>query len=197
MASPVTDASISSDRVWEPVHGMNVSVSLASPASVLVTYSLPVGADKPHLPGGDFLNTPGLPSSGLGDFLGSRLVVNGQAYRQSGSHVSPLSSLERTARQLRGMLTLHLPAGEHTVIVQWKRWGNWVRSWYSRPSLSDGFAQGRAVTVGAIYLTLQLSSPLSQAVAARDDEWQDIRGVSVAFSYDPDDPLEPKVAGKS
>lgn len=46
-------------------------------------------------------------------------------------------------------------------MVQWKKWGEWVRQWYSRPSLADGFAQGRAVTVGAVYLTLNLASPLS------------------------------------
>ena len=42
------------------------------------------------------------------DFLAGRLKVDAIPYRQSGSHVSPLSSLESSSRQLSGSLIIEL-----------------------------------------------------------------------------------------
>jgi hypothetical protein len=129
--SPLNSTSISISGTWMDMPDMVVTCMLATQTPVVLSYGVSVLADKPLHPGGDFLND-NQEASGLGDFLGARLTVDGVPYRQSGSHVSPLASLERSARQLRGHLVLSLPAGNHTVRVQWKKWGTFVRSWYSK-----------------------------------------------------------------
>jgi len=94
-------------------------------------------------------------------------------------------------------MTLSLGAGSHSVFVQWKRWGSWVRQWTSNPSALDGFAAGRTLTASAEYLTLQLASPLSQGVLQQSDTWVDVPGMALAVSYDPNAPSEPIIVGKS
>jgi hypothetical protein len=110
---------------------MALTIALADTTSVVVSYGVSVLAVKPVHPGGDFINDNQV-NSGLGDFLGARLKVNGIPYRQSGSHVSPLGSLERAAQQLRGHLVLSLPQGNHTLVLQWRKWGHFVRVWSCR-----------------------------------------------------------------
>jgi hypothetical protein len=133
--APLNSTSISTAGVWVDMPDMSLSCTLARQTSLVLSYGVSVIAEKPLHPGGDFLND-NQEASGLGDFLGARLTVDGVPYRQSGSHVSPLASLERSARQLRGHLVLNMPAGNHTVRLQWKKWGTFVRSWSSKYALA-------------------------------------------------------------
>ncbi len=180
---------ISSAGAWVDID-LSLHFLLANNATpTVITYVVSVMADKPHLPGGDFLTDAtfvtsnqeqtGLGTNGLGDFLGARVVVDGVPYRQSGSHVNPLASLERSARQLRGHLVVQLPAGNHTVKLQWRKWGSYVRAWQSRPDSEDGFVAGRELSVSAEHDTVVFKEPLTLARIATVGAWETVRDMSV------------------
>ena len=109
-------------------------------------------------------------------------VVDGVPYRQSGSHVNPLASLERSARQLRGHLVVTLPAGNHTVKLQWRKWGTYVRAWQSRPDAEDGFVAGRELSVSAEHDRVAFKEPLTLARLATEGVWETVRDMSVTVT---------------
>ena len=41
---------------------------------------------------------------------------------------------------------LELQPGKHSIAVQWRKWGNTVRSWRSNPALLDGYASARFIS---------------------------------------------------
>ena len=47
---------------------------------------------------------------------------------------------------------MKVPAGSHTVKLQWRRYGPTVPLWWSHPNFLDGFVSGRILTVtGEMY----------------------------------------------
>lgn len=145
------------------------------------SYTIAVTAQKPNHPGGDFLNDNS-DLSGLGDFVGARIVIDGVPYRQSGSHASPAGATERSTAVLRGMLVHAVSGGNHTVKVQWRRWGSFVRAWSSNPTFDDGFASGRSLTVTADHRGVWFTQPVTSARISKRDEWQSVRDTAVTFT---------------
>ena len=96
------------------------------------------------------------------DFLAGRLKVDAIPYRQSGSHVSPLSSLESSSRQLSGSLIIELGKGNHTVHLQWRKWGHVVTKWTTSVDQHgyDGLANSRSITVTSRQKYLWYVQPL-------------------------------------
>lgn len=180
-ATPSTVAKLLHPNAWVMVPGLNLTLSLPNEDTVVISYTLSVTADKPHHPGGDFLNDA-QPNSGLADFVGARLVVDGIPYRQSGSHTSPLGRFEVSASQLRGQLVAELGSGAHQVQVQWRKWGAFVRSWASNPHAHDGFASGRTLVVSGDHRAVWYTQPLSPARLAVNNQWQDVPDSSVSFT---------------
>ncbi|NER86374.1 MAG: hypothetical protein F6K64_04710 [Moorea sp. SIO3A2] len=136
-AQPLTDTSLTSTEGWEDVLETSVTFTLDRTAMIFCTYSINVQPD-------------GNPVS---DLLATRLVVDDQGYRQSGSHFQPLTSGDSNVN-LNGNLVLPLQTGSHTVKLQWKKYGNNVASWNSHPSWIDGFGGGRTLVVMAFYLPI-------------------------------------------
>jgi hypothetical protein len=48
---------------------------------------------------------------------------------------------------LTGSMVLELPAGVHTVALQWQKTGSGVMSWWSQPQFLDGFVTSRSLVV--------------------------------------------------
>ena len=132
--APTTTAAIADEGTWLDVEDTTLEFTLMESTTVSIAYTLLAQADKAYHPGGDFLNQGGSDESGLGDFLGTRLVVDGVPYRQSGSHLSPMTSFEMSTGELTGVAYLDLRPGNHTATLQWKKWGTFVRSWSSVPN---------------------------------------------------------------
>ena len=123
---PSSSTTIDKVGKWYDVADTRVNFSLQRTGLVVIHYNLVARASKPQHPGGDFLNGGGNRMSSNSDFLAGRLKVDAIPYRQSGSHVSPLSSLESSSRQLSGSLIIELGKGNHTVHLQWRKWGHVV-----------------------------------------------------------------------
>ena len=54
-----------------------------------------------------------------------------------------------------------------------------MTSWSSRPSIADGFAGGRAVTVTAGHQYLWKATPQTLARVGEEGSWRDVPGMSV------------------
>ncbi len=132
-AQPLNDDTVTS-TTWQDVFQTSVPFTLDRSALLFCTYSINVQPAR----------NPGT------DYVATRLVVDNEGYRQSGSHFQPLTDGDSNMN-LNGNLVLPLTAGSHTVKLQWKKVGNNVASWQSRPSWSDGFIGGRTVVVMAFY----------------------------------------------
>ena len=80
------------------------------------------------------------------DSISARLTVDGVPYRESGAAFS-LTSTSFASGVLERDFMLELQAGKHSVVVQWRKWGDTVRSWRSNPALLDGYASARFLAV--------------------------------------------------
>ena len=139
---------LTTEGVWLDVDNTAVTFLLDNEAVIMVSYSLAAMSSKAFHAGGDFLNDNQV-QSGARDFIGCRLTVDGVPYRQSGSHISPAGSLESSIGTLEGYLVTELGPGTHTIALQWRKWGSYVRSWSNRPNFEDGQVSGRSITVTA------------------------------------------------
>jgi hypothetical protein len=145
---PQQTAVLTTEGTWQDVQHTAVDFSLDNEAVVMISYSLVALSSKNFHAGGDFIND-NQKNSGSKDFVGCRLTVDGVPYRQSGSHISPAGSLESSTGMLDGYLLTELGPGNHTIAMQWRKWGSYVRSWSNRPNFGDGHISGRSITVTA------------------------------------------------
>ena len=60
------------------------------------------------------------------DYLSTRIVLDGQAYRES-STVSSSATTTYGCATLTGEVTLNVPAGNHVVQLEWKRHGEYFK----------------------------------------------------------------------
>ena len=60
------------------------------------------------------------------DYLSTRIVLDGQAYRES-STVSSSATTTYGCATLTGEVTLNVPAGNHVVQLEWKRHGEYLK----------------------------------------------------------------------
>ena len=184
-AAPLDEAAISIAGNWENVSGLTVHVELSAETTVMCSYSIQATASGMADPGGSFLTHTA--QNGLAvDVLGARLTVDGVPYRASGSHVSPLAALERSARQLRGYIFLRLSAGKHNAAVQWKKWGTRVASWRNAPGHLDGYASGRSLSCVAHFDEAAFVQPLAPTRITTSGSWQNIPGLQLQFPVEKD-----------
>ena len=183
-SQPTTRALLTTVGVWEDVAGAEVTFPLAAPSTVAVTFTVAVVADKAAEPGGDFLHA----ARNLVDFVAARLVVDGVPYRQSGAHAVPSGQrVEQTTGELHGTLFTSLGAGNHTVALQWRKWGRRVRSWSNNPTLLGGFTSGRSVVVTAHHKYLWYAQPQSIARVSAAlppaplAPWSTVSGMQLTF----------------
>ena len=116
------------------------------------------------------------------DFVGARLVVDGVAFRQSGSHMAAFSSFESSAGELIGNLILFLEEGSHAVKLQWKKWGKFVRSWACQPNLLDGFSGGRSLVATGYFKNIEFKQPTTGDRIIVAGAWKNIKGMALSFS---------------
>jgi hypothetical protein len=185
-AHPLSDATLLTEGTWEPVKDTNVTVLLDNEAEVLVSYFLSVTAVRrasSKVSGNDIFSS-GLSLSGAGqrNFLQVRLVINGLPYRQSSAHSSPGLSTEVNADTLTGHTAINLGPGAHDVQLQWKKTGQSVTSWTSRPSLADGFSGGRSIVVTARHQYIWHSHANSIARIEAEGGWLEVPDTSLDFT---------------
>jgi hypothetical protein len=100
---PSTTATIEKVGKWYDVLDTNIAFTLHRTGLVVINYNVIARATKQQHPGGDFINGPGQYMSSNGDFLASRLKIDDIPYRQSGSHISPLSFRKFIKATCRGV----------------------------------------------------------------------------------------------
>ena len=130
--APTSAVTIPANTDWTDIADTSLTFSLDARANVFLTYSINVQ-----------------PNGNAGaDGVLTRLVVDGEPYRSSGSHFEPYSSGNPNVN-LNGNLVLDLEPGQHTVTLQWRSLGNAV-SWSNNPTWADGIA-ARTITALAFY----------------------------------------------
>jgi hypothetical protein len=131
-AQPLTDVLISTSDTWQDVANTSVTFTLDRDATVFFTYSINV---QPN-------GNPG------GDWLGTRLMIDGTPQRESGSHFQPFTPADANTN-LHGNVVRNLTKSTHTAVLQWLKGGATVGSWSSNPSWGD--IGGRTLIVMAFY----------------------------------------------
>jgi hypothetical protein len=127
-----TAVSINS-TVWTDVPGMSITFNVTKPVLIYTLYSINVQPNSS--PGNDYVLT--------------RLVIDGTAYASTASHFQPYCNGDCNVN-LNGQKILSLPAGSHTVKLQWRVW-NGTLTWSNDPNWCDGYCGGRSLTVLAFY----------------------------------------------
>lgn len=181
--SPRIRASIHTTGKWINLPGNTLHFHVKQESHVVVKYQMVVLSNQLHHAGGDFINSGQATSTVVSDFLGARLLLDGMPYRQSGSHAAPVGALEVSNRQLSGYIITRLGAGNHSVSLQWRKWGNKVSSWTVSPILFDGYETGRSLTVSSQHKFLWYRQPLSIArTVVSSNKWHLIRDMNIKFA---------------
>ena len=128
--------SISSEGDWLDLKKANLNFELDEIAEMRFIYSIMV---RPHGLGPR-------KSFGLRNDLYTRLVIDGTPFYESESW-SLAHNSSVTSSLLKNDLTLDIMPGHHTVKVQWRKWGKYVKSWSCEPSLLDGYASSTFLAV--------------------------------------------------
>ncbi len=115
-AQPIDNCITLSSTSWTDIPGLSLTINLDRQAVLFFTYSINV---QPN----------GNPGS---NWLGTRIVVDGTPYYQSGSHFQPFCSGDCNI-DVSGNLVLTLSSGTHTATVQYLvtgfTWSNCVTGW--------------------------------------------------------------------
>lgn len=146
---------------------------MSGKTKIVISYNLPVTYNKKYAPGTDFLPNEG---TGSTDFLSARLVIDGKPFRHSGSHVSASASLGINTLELDGHIAVILTSGNHTVQLQWKKQGTYVRVWVSDVSFGGGPSAVRSVVARVASKRIWYTHPLDPIVLQQNDVWTDVVG---------------------
>ena len=192
--SPQSTANINATDRWLDVDDMILNVNISDISTTMVlTYSIVVRAEIPRNENDGDLMLHSNTERGHGDFLGTRLVVDNLPYRQSGSHLSPLRLDDRTSThhgvsELVGRLVIQdVTPGLHEIRVQWKKWGQYVRSWTSDPHIvAPGYSTSRNIFASVHHRDVQFAQPTSLARLYRSEVWEDVSGMSLSLDVDDD-----------
>lgn len=169
-AQPLSPVRLTEERRWADVRDTSLSFTLSEPVQLRLVYSMVVRPDQGNAT--DQLQRR--------DDVAARLVVNGLAYRESGSALS-LTCLISCAGVLEGEVSLRLQPGRHNVSLQWHKFGAFTRAWRSDPSLLDGYAASRSLIAIGERFDLPHAAPLER-LRARDRRWATVGNHSLTFS---------------
>ena len=181
----VARTAITSNNQWHSIKDMRVAFQLPRKWMLRIRYSLQV---RPQgIPNADVL-------ASQADWLSVRIVLDGQAYRESSS-VTYSATTTTGCSTLTGEVTLQIPQGDHVVTLEWRKYGTNVPLWWSHPNFLDGFVGGRLLSVtGEMhpYTVAQplggeaepLRTPMHHSGSNYSSVWRDIESTSVAFVLD-------------
>ncbi|GMI23781.1 hypothetical protein TeGR_g4408, partial [Tetraparma gracilis] len=170
-ALPTSDAVVSESGAWRDMPDSAVSFTLPEPATLRFLYSMTVRPDYIS-PTEDF---------GRSDELSARLVIDGSAYRETGASTSVTARSYGGAR-LGREIVLDLQARDHTVQLQWRKWGNYERVWRSAPSFLDGYASSRSLIVHGERRSIQAVQNLDYQTIATSGSWHAVSDKVLTFS---------------
>jgi hypothetical protein len=152
-----TAVSASSNNQWHPIKDMHIQFQLPRKWMLRIRYSLQ--ARPQGVPNADVL-------AASTDWLSVRIVLDGQAYRESSS-VTYSATSTTGCSTLSGEVTLSIPRGEHSVRLEWKKYGTNVPLWWSHPNFLDGFVGGRLLSVTGEMHPYTVAQPLGEAEPLR------------------------------
>ncbi|CAM9343751.1 unnamed protein product, partial [Hapterophycus canaliculatus] len=167
-----TDVRINETETWNEIPGLRLNLELPEPVSIRILYSISVMPDQDFTSG----------ASQAAEDISARLVVDGVPYRESiGSYA--ILSRHMSSGILERDLVLGLQAGEHTLAVEWRKWGSHVRAWRNSPSFLDGFAMSRFVVAMGERFDI-VSQNFLTPVVLKDpfNEWHTVGGRQLDFS---------------
>ncbi|KAH9155805.1 hypothetical protein AeRB84_002250 [Aphanomyces euteiches] len=179
-SSPLDEASITSNGIWEDVPNTIVKVGLTTPKSVLISYSVTV------FPQVAILTSTGVPAflqgtraKGRDDLLAFRVVVDSFPARQSGSYTGYYYT---ESSLVTGYLAAELATGNHSVHLQWKKLGSYVQQWSINPRMDTGFAGGCTLVVVAQHLGFWCNQPLTPISVTKADSWGTAMTLNLSFT---------------
>ncbi len=160
---------------WSVVNNNTMQFTLIKQSAVLFTYGLPITQNE----------NPNLDSFSWNELskIEARLVIDGISYTSGSGSAMTITS--RRMDSLFGQLALILPAGTHTVYLQWR---SETVQWRTLNELSDGYAHGARLLT---YITSENAQPsISCASRIGGFENQDIV-ISTLTISDIDEQLSP------
>ncbi|DBA03616.1 TPA: hypothetical protein N0F65_006795 [Lagenidium giganteum] len=170
-AVPLSQAMIEKNDAWMDVPDTVVKFELVNEASVMISYEAVV---SPILQVRDSATLLVNESE-----IGFRVMVDGVAYRQSGTSIGTNDPLMST---VSGYLGMELLAGPHEARLQWRKRGNRVSAWVISSAVLDGYAGGRSLVVSAEHRYLWYTQPLSVASINSADRWEMVPDMSLQFT---------------
>lgn len=79
-------------------------------------------------------------------------------------------------------VTLAAQAGQHTLVVEWRKWGSYIRAWRNSPSFLDGFAMSRFVVAMGERFDMASQHFLTPVVLKDPlNEWHTVGGKQLEF----------------
>ena len=109
--------------IWLPISNTSLNTSFISSVQALVNYRLGVVGPKEYLSGFP------VPSDNNKDTIQVRCSVNGIPYRYSSSYGAAYLVEERNIFILSGSFIAIFPAGNSSIVLEWKKNGNLVQKW--------------------------------------------------------------------
>lgn len=77
---------------------------------------------------------------------------------------------------------LVVQAGEHTLVLEWRKWGSYIRAWRNSPSFLDGFAMSRFLVAMGERLDVASQHFLTPVVLKDPlSEWHTVGGRQLEF----------------
>lgn len=154
--------------------GASLNFSVAEPASMRFLYSMTVRPDQRN--SSDPLKRR--------DDIASRVVLDGLAYRESGSALS-LNCLIVCGGVLQSDFSLTVQPGQHNVKLQVKKFGLLTQTWRNDPALLDGYASSRTLIAVGERFDVKILGGWGQARTAAKD-WVTVGNRSLTFHLDAD-----------
>jgi len=132
----VEDDKLTLSNAWVDMKDCKLSFFLDSVASLRFTYSVMV---RPEI-------VESNDAFGFRHDLSVRLSIDGNPIAESESSATTVSGMLASS-QLSNSIAIDLGIGNHTVSLQWVKWGAHVHAWRSDPSFLDGYASSRFVAI--------------------------------------------------
>lgn len=118
------------------------------------------------------VRTPRALSSGLLNVAAANLIAVQIHLWMCNTAVNPTVSYATLAAQ----------AGQHTLLVEWRKWGSYVRAWRNSPSFLDGFAMSRFVVAMGERFDMASQHFLTPVVLKDPlNEWHTVGGKQLEF----------------
>ena len=179
-ASPSTLDSLNTTGTWQALKGTVVHFRLPKEPSgkewrIFIQYTVQAFTDSSlnTTSGVRFLQPRGTEASK--EYLAARVTLDGQAFRLGGS--LGVAESGKNYLEIRGALVLDVAEGQHSVSIQWKKWGK-----VSLQASNRWVSSYRWISAFAEASFIDAVQPLSDAKLVSKN-WTTVPGMSLDFEH--------------